>query len=334
MIVRRNRYRKRIWWGAVFGGVAIALVVQLLLSMLGLGIGFGSINPLTESNPFEGLGTGALVWWVLSMLIALFFGGLAAGRLSGIRAGFDRVMHGILTFSIYSLFSFYLLTTTVGGIISGVGSLAGQIISMAGKGVGAVAPKVGELAQKEMDRQGLSLENIKREAGQMLRDTGNPELQSESLKQRSNRVTDTLRSSAGNTAQHPQIIGKNTGSLFERLFAEGNDVINNADRDAAINVVMKRTGKSRQESEQIVDNWIYTYHQGQQKLDTLKQKAEQEARETGDAIASAASKASIFAFIGLVLGAAAAAGGAGAGRPQDTEVVELTEDDDRGKYNP
>ena len=58
----------RLSWSAVFAGVFIALAVQLLLSLLGLSIGFGSINPVEEARPFSGLGTGALIWWVGSRL--------------------------------------------------------------------------------------------------------------------------------------------------------------------------------------------------------------------------------------------------------------------------
>jgi hypothetical protein len=116
MVVSRGPF-KRISWGAIFAGVVIALVVQLLLSLLGLAIGFGSIDPQTEANPFAGLATGALIWWVVSMLIALFAGGLAAGRLSGIQTAFDRVLHGFIAFSVFSLVTFYLLTTAIGGIM-------------------------------------------------------------------------------------------------------------------------------------------------------------------------------------------------------------------------
>ena len=50
---------RRISWGAVFAG---ALVVQLALSLLGLGIGMGTVDSLKEANPLRGLGTGAIVW--------------------------------------------------------------------------------------------------------------------------------------------------------------------------------------------------------------------------------------------------------------------------------
>jgi hypothetical protein len=326
-VVKRGSF-KRISWGAVFAGVVVALVVQLILSLLGLAIGFGSINPMTEANPFAGLGTGALIWWVVSMLISLFLGGLAAGRLSGIYAAFDRVLHGFLAFSIYSLVTFYLITTTVGAIISGVGSMVGQTISLAGQGVSAVAPQVAQLIEQEMDKRGIDMETIKEEAEQILRETGKPELQPENIRQRAERVGDTLQQQTGNIAQDPGRTGETSGNIIDRIFTEGEEIVDAADRDAAVNVVMKRTGKSRAESEQIVDNWIASYHQAREEFDTLKVKAEEQARETGEAIASAASKASLFAFIGLLLGAAASAAGAGVIHPRRETVVETETDRD------
>lgn len=53
---------KRISWAAIFGGALIALGIQLLLSLLGLGIGMGTIDPLQARSPMDGLGTGALIW--------------------------------------------------------------------------------------------------------------------------------------------------------------------------------------------------------------------------------------------------------------------------------
>jgi hypothetical protein len=315
MIVKRGPF-KRIFWGAVFAGVVIALVVQLLLSLLGLGIGFGSINPLVEAYPFEGLGTGALIWWVGSMIIALFLGGLAAGKLSGIRTAFDRVLHGVLAFSVYAMVTIYLLTTAVGVIISGVGSVVGQTLSLAGQGASAVAPQIVSVIEEEMEARGIDMETIRQEAEQILRETGKPELQPENLERRADRMGDTLRQQTGDIAQDPQTTGETAGNILDRLFAEGQEVIDAADRDAAVNVVMRRTGQSRAEAERTVDNWIATYHDARQQFDTLMVKAEDQVRATGDAIASAASKFSWFAFFGLLFGAVASGAGAGLVKPR------------------
>src|SRR5690606_10405128 len=36
---------RRVSWGAIFGGVVISLIVQFLLSMLGVGIGVATVDP-------------------------------------------------------------------------------------------------------------------------------------------------------------------------------------------------------------------------------------------------------------------------------------------------
>src|SRR5919202_3569073 len=68
--------RRRITWGAIFAGVVITLAVQLLLSLLGLGVGLLTVEP-TEPGGTPGasaLGIGAGIWWTLSYMIALFVG--------------------------------------------------------------------------------------------------------------------------------------------------------------------------------------------------------------------------------------------------------------------
>ncbi|MCU7496471.1 MAG: hypothetical protein HF314_15295 [Ignavibacteria bacterium] len=311
---------KRISWGAVIAGVVVALVVQLILSLLGLGIGFGAIEPLQESNPFSGLGTGALVWWVISMLIALFLGGMTASRLAGVPRAFDSVLHGVLTFSVFTLISFYLLTTAIGSVISGVGSVVGKTISMAGQGIQTVAPEVAGAVKGELQQRGIDLTDLKAEARRTLRETGKPELQPENLSRQGNQAMEDVTGSAKNAAQNPQATDNEANGLIDRLFNRASNIANAADREAAVNVIMKRTGKSREEANQIVDNWIQTYNQSKQKLASAKDSVVQKARETGDVVASAMSKAAIFAFIGLILGAVAAAFGGKLGEPHERAV--------------
>ncbi|MGI8467872.1 MAG: hypothetical protein ACR2N3_05415 [Pyrinomonadaceae bacterium] len=114
---------RRVSWGAIFAGAVVALVVQLMLSVLGIGIGASTINPLTEQNPAAGLGTGAAIWFVLTSIVALFAGGWVAGRLAGMPRDDDRALHGILTWGLATLLTFYLLTTAIGGLIGGTANL-------------------------------------------------------------------------------------------------------------------------------------------------------------------------------------------------------------------
>src|ERR1700722_14178022 len=68
---------RRISWAAIFGGVILVVAVQLLLGLLGVGIGLGSVNTNGGTTPdASSFGIGAGAWWLVSSIIALGFGGL------------------------------------------------------------------------------------------------------------------------------------------------------------------------------------------------------------------------------------------------------------------
>src|SRR4051794_24655913 len=83
--VQPGLYR-RISWGAVIGGALMVVAVQLLLSMLGIGIGMTTIDPAQGAAGTPDAGTlsmSAVIWWAVSYLVALIIGGYVAGRLGG-----------------------------------------------------------------------------------------------------------------------------------------------------------------------------------------------------------------------------------------------------------
>lgn len=129
----------RVSWPAIFAGTLVMLITLMLLSLLGLGIGLGSINPMDEAKPLQGLGTGTLIWWVISNLAAVFTGAFVASKLTNMRYKFSGIYHGILSWSLYTLISFWLMTTAVGGIISGVGGTISKSLSLLGSGVSDLA---------------------------------------------------------------------------------------------------------------------------------------------------------------------------------------------------
>ena len=151
----------RISWGAVFAGTVLAIVLQLALSLLGLGIGLGTIDPLTEQSPMAGIGTGAAIWWIVTMLGSLFLGATVAGRLAGMPRPKGGLLHGLLTWSVVTLLTFYLLTTAVGRIIGGVTGVASRALSGMGSGLAAVAPQAGQAIQSELKSQGIDLSDLK-----------------------------------------------------------------------------------------------------------------------------------------------------------------------------
>lgn len=318
-IVRRNQYRsqqhstgiadyiKRISWSSVFAGVVIAVVVQITLSLLGIGIGLSTIDPKTEANPVSGLGTGSAIWYILSSLISLFAGGWIAGRLAQTRRPFDGMIHGLLTWSLITLATLYFLTSTIGSILGGAGRLVGNTLgaagSIAGKGIEAAAPAVGD----ELKNNGINIDNLKSQAKSLLRQTGKPGLQPAALSKKADAAGKDVSNTAENMGANPQDSDDDLNSLFDNLKSQGNGVVSQVDKDAMVNVIVARTGKSRDEANQIADNWIATYKQTAAKWQQTKQEAEAKARDVADKAAHAASMAALLTFVSLLLGAVVSA---------------------------
>jgi len=199
--------------------------------------------------------------------------------------------------------------------------VAGRALSGMGSAVAAVAPEAGDAIKGELKEQGIDLNDVKHQARLLLRQTGKAELSPENLERTAKTAGRDAKNEAGNSAANPQAADDNLDELIDRLGDQAKGIGNAADRDAAVNVVMKRSGKTRAESEQIVDNWIATAKQAQAKLAEAKVKAEATAREAGDAAAAGLSKAALLAALGLGLGAAAAAFGGRRAAPRSVVVA-------------
>ena len=307
----------RVSWAAVLAGATVTLVTQLLLGVLGIAIGASTVNPLQEQDPTAGLGTGAGAWFIVSALVSLFAGGWTAGRLAGVPRTVESVLHGVLTWGIATLVTFYLLTTTVGSLIGGAASILGQGASLLGQGVAAAAPQVSDAVQGAMKDKGIDWQSIKDEARETLKQTGKPELQPDKLGDKAKDAKEDAKQTADAAASDPQASDRQLTDLLNRVFNRTTDAANSADRDALINVVAARSGKSKEEATQIVDRWEQTYQKAKEEFNKAKEEAAQKAREAGDATARKVAQAAGWSFAALLLGLAAAGFGGSLGVPKD-----------------
>lgn len=140
--------RHRVSWGAILVGAVIALSLQMLLNLLGIGIGASSINVSNGSTPGEGLAIGAGIWFAIAALISLCAGGWVSGRLAGIPNRNDGMLHGFATWSVSSILTVVLLSSVVGGIIGGSASMLGKLASASGQGIQAASPALGDLVSQ------------------------------------------------------------------------------------------------------------------------------------------------------------------------------------------
>lgn len=118
----RSVLLNRVSWSAVLAGVVVALVAQLILNMIGIGIGASTLDPGAgaEQNPSaRGFSMGAAAWWAVSGILAALAGGFTAGRLSGEPKESTAAWHGLTCWAFTTLVVFWLLTSTIGGLLGG-----------------------------------------------------------------------------------------------------------------------------------------------------------------------------------------------------------------------
>jgi hypothetical protein len=103
----------RVSWGGVWAGVLVVLGTLLFLTTLGLAVGISADARNVTANA---IGTGAVVWSSLSLLIALFLGGLAAIRMSMVWDRFTGLLQGVLVWVISLVTVIYLGAHGIGAV--------------------------------------------------------------------------------------------------------------------------------------------------------------------------------------------------------------------------
>jgi hypothetical protein len=157
---------KRVTWGAVFAGIVVALVVQLMLNMLGLGIGLGAVGVNAPDNPdAASLSLVAALWWIAAGIIAAFLGGLVAGRMSGRPLRSTAGWHGIITWAGTTLVIAWAVAASVGGLLGGAFNAMGSGVGAAAhRGATALVQSQDPIDQIRQDVQGATRVNDPRAA--------------------------------------------------------------------------------------------------------------------------------------------------------------------------
>jgi hypothetical protein len=266
---------RRVSWGAIFAGLMTTIVLQLMLTLLGVAIGASTIDPLQEQNPAEGLGIGSAIWLVLSGAISLFAGAWVAGRLSGGPRDVDGMLHGLVTWSAATVTMVLLAATAAGTLIGGAGTLVKSIASQGGS------------QQQDGSQMANVQEQIKAmfpQTGPLLTPTGREGEQTPGA------LTDIAK-------KDPQI-----AAALARLAARGGVAASPSDRDEIVHGLTTRHGMEQQQANTLVTQW-------DQNFQRVRGQAEQKSREVGDQAAKTASKGALWGFIGLAIGGLVAAWG-------------------------
>jgi hypothetical protein len=123
-------------WGAVLAGLVLVVASSWLMFLLGSAIGV-SIADVTDMEAVgDGLSIWAIVWLLLTSLIAFFLGGLLTARLTGKHDHTVGMLHGITLWSVATVLAIFLGYVGVSGLIQTGQSLVKGAVS-AGSSVGS-----------------------------------------------------------------------------------------------------------------------------------------------------------------------------------------------------
>jgi len=145
-------------WGAVVAGAVVAAALSLILFLLGSGLGLSSISPWSRQGiDAPAFGIAAIIWITVTQILAAGMGGYLTGRLRvkwsdtpADEVYFRDTAHGFLSWSVATLATAALLTTTIGAIVSGGMQAATHVAGGAAQtGAIAMASKHGQGAHQQ-----------------------------------------------------------------------------------------------------------------------------------------------------------------------------------------
>lgn len=200
-----------ISWGAIIAGVITFLSIFMTLGLIGSSIGFGTLKP-TSSNPLDGVGTGLIIWIIITIALSL----MAAGFVSGVAARRIGLLHGFLTWATSMIVVMLLVSYTAVSAFSAIGSLLGNVASGVGDSVGAVASTTGDAISKGFDKVTdeigtVNTQELQNNVNKYLKDTDVPELQPDYLKDQMSEATDKIKDAGKEIVKNP----KNADKVFD-----------------------------------------------------------------------------------------------------------------------
>lgn len=123
---KAKRESSSVHWPAVFAGLFISMIVYFSLLSLGVGIGADqAIGVMQGEDSASSLGSGAGIWFALTVLISLFAGSYASSRVSGLIATRVGYVQGVVVAALFFTLMVSQLGAAIGMLGRGASALTG-----------------------------------------------------------------------------------------------------------------------------------------------------------------------------------------------------------------
>ncbi len=274
----------QVSWGAIFAGAVTALVTQVVVNLVGVGIGLASLGTTAADNPSASTASlSAGIWFVASGIVASLAGGLIAGRLSGKPLPGAAALHGLVSWAVTTLVVLYMLTSAATGLVGGTLGTVSSALGGAGNLVGGTIQTAATAAAPSLSKVSNPLDGIEQKVREQ---------------------------SAG---QDPQA-AKDAAVSAVKAVLTGDPAQKEQAKTRAADALAKAQGIAPDQAKAQIDDYQKQYEQA---VATAKQKAEAAAVTAK----SAATQGAFYAAIALVLGALAAFLGGRLGAPKPATLL-------------
>lgn len=117
-----DRRQPILRWSAVFAGGACGVGLWMLLELLGLGVGLCAHHAADTARGMHATDVATRVWSLLAQVIAMFFGGMVAGKLAQTYERKLAGLHGLVTWALTSVIGMWATVWVVTTITAGAQS--------------------------------------------------------------------------------------------------------------------------------------------------------------------------------------------------------------------
>nr|WP_042674503.1 hypothetical protein [Methylobacterium sp. B34] len=274
----------QVSWGAIFAGAVTALVTQVIINLVGVGVGLASVGTTAADNPSAStVSMGAGAWFVASGLVASLAGGLVAGRLSGKALPGAAALHGLVSWAVTTLVVLYMLTSAASGLVGGTLGTVSSALGGAGNLVGGTVQTAAQAAAPSLSKISNPLDGIE----------------------------DKVRQQAA--GQDPQA-AKDAAVAAVKAVLTGDPAQKEQAKTRAADALAKAQGITPDQAKAQIDDYQKQYEQA---VASAKQKAEAAAVTAK----SAATQGAFYAALALILGALAAYVGGRMGAPKPATLL-------------
>lgn len=286
-----DRRQPFLRWSPIFGGAIFAIGLWTLLQVLGMGAGLAAVDT-DDAGSLRGAGIGTGIWSIIAPLIAMFVGGLLAGRTSGTRDRKVGAMHASVMWALALGVGLWAMMSVLSSLAGGVGQVAGA----AGSATSSVVSGVAKNSDTAMQALGIDANDMLGPINERLRQEGKPTITADQM-------SATMK------------------ALARRGVRQGH-----MDREAIVQEVARNTSLSRPDAEQVANELERKYQdvstRAGEKLDEVGQQAKHIGLEAADKTGKALLLGGLMML--LSLGAAIAGGALGVPRLRDEEYPVIT----------